>query len=59
MIYLNAFIFAGLVCALGQIILDTTKLTPGLFWIFLIYMIGLFCGQVVVHLYQLQVLVII
>lgn len=29
MIYLNAFIFAGLVCMLGQIILDKTKLTPG------------------------------
>ena len=29
MIYLNAFIFCGLVCVLGQIILDNTKLTPG------------------------------
>ena len=29
MIYLNAFIFAGIVCAIGQIILDNTKLTPG------------------------------
>ena len=29
MIYLNAFIFCGLVCALGQIILDSTNLTPG------------------------------
>jgi stage V sporulation protein AE len=29
MIYLNAFIFAGLVCVIGQIILDNTKLTPG------------------------------
>ena len=29
MIYLNAFLFAGLVCAIGQIILDKTKLTPG------------------------------
>lgn len=29
MIFLNAFVFAGLVCALGQIILDNTKLTPG------------------------------
>jgi len=29
MIYLNAFIFCGLVCLLGQIILDNTKLTPG------------------------------
>ena len=27
--YLCAFLFAGLVCALGQIILDNTKLTPG------------------------------
>lgn len=29
MIYLNAFIFAGIVCLIGQIILDNTKLTPG------------------------------
>lgn len=29
MIYLNAFLFAGLVCMLGEIILDNTKLTPG------------------------------
>jgi len=29
MIYLNAFIFCGLVCVLGQLILDNTKLTPG------------------------------
>lgn len=29
MIYLNAFIFAGVVCAIGQLILDNTKLTPG------------------------------
>lgn len=29
MIYINAFIFCGLVCALGQILLDKTKLTPG------------------------------
>lgn len=29
MIYLNAFIFSGLVCLIGQIILDNTKLTPG------------------------------
>ncbi len=29
MIYLNAFIFAGLVCMIGQLILDNTKLTPG------------------------------
>ena len=29
MIYLNAFIFCGLVCVLGQVILDNTKLTPG------------------------------
>ncbi len=27
--YLGAFLFAGSVCALGQIILDNTKLTPG------------------------------
>ncbi len=29
MIYLNAFIFAGLVCVIGQLILDNTKFTPG------------------------------
>ena len=29
MIYVNAFIFAGVVCALGQLLLDNTKLTPG------------------------------
>ena len=29
MIYLNSFIFCGLVCVLGQVILDNTKLTPG------------------------------
>lgn len=29
MIYLNAFIFAGFVSAIGQVILDNTKLTPG------------------------------
>ena len=29
MIYLYSFIFCGLVCSLGQIILDNTKLTAG------------------------------
>jgi len=29
MIYFNAFIFCGIVCLIGQIILDNTKLTPG------------------------------
>ena len=29
MTYFNAFIFCGLVCLIGQIILDNTKLTPG------------------------------
>ena len=29
MTYLNAFIFCGIVCLIGQIILDTTRLTPG------------------------------
>lgn len=29
MIYLNAFLFAGLVCLIGQIILDNTKFTAG------------------------------
>lgn len=29
MIYLNSFIFCGLICLIGQFILDNTKLTPG------------------------------
>ena len=29
MIFINAFLFAGIVCLIGQIILDNTKLTPG------------------------------
>lgn len=29
MIYLNAFIFCGTICAIGQILYDNTKLTPG------------------------------
>lgn len=29
MIYLNSFIFCGLVCLIGQLILDNSKLTPG------------------------------
>lgn len=29
MIYLNAFLFAGLVCLIGEIILDNTPLTAG------------------------------
>ena len=29
MLYINSFIFAGLVCLIGQIILDNTKLTAG------------------------------
>jgi stage V sporulation protein AE len=29
MTYLYAFLFAGIVCAIGQAILDNTKLTPG------------------------------
>jgi stage V sporulation protein AE len=29
MIYLNAFLFSGIVCLIGQLILDNTKLTPG------------------------------
>ena len=29
MIYINSFIFAGLICLIGQIILDNTKLMPG------------------------------
>jgi stage V sporulation protein AE len=29
MLYLNSFLFAGLICLLGQIILDNTNLTAG------------------------------
>lgn len=29
MIYINAFIISGLICMIGQIILDNSKLTPG------------------------------
>lgn len=29
MIYFNAFIFAAVICLIGQIILDNTKLMPG------------------------------
>ena len=29
MIYLNSFLFCGIVCMISQIILDNTKLTPG------------------------------
>lgn len=29
MIYINAFLMAGITCLIGQIILDNTKLTPG------------------------------
>lgn len=29
MIYLNSFIFCGVICLLGQLILDNSKLTPG------------------------------
>lgn len=29
MIYIYSFLFTGLVCLIGQIILDNTKLTPG------------------------------
>ena len=29
MTYLNSFIFCGIICLIGQLILDNTKLTPG------------------------------
>lgn len=29
MIYLNSFLFCGIVCMISQLILDNTKLTPG------------------------------
>ena len=29
MIYINSFLIVGLICMIGQLILDNTKLTPG------------------------------
>ena len=29
MIYINAFLFAGFICLICQVVLDNTKLTPG------------------------------
>ena len=29
MVYINSFLFCGLICLIGQVILDNTKLTPG------------------------------
>jgi len=29
MIYFNSFLICGLICMIGQLILDNTKLTPG------------------------------
>lgn len=29
MSYINSFIFCGIICLIGQLILDNTKLTPG------------------------------
>lgn len=29
MIYIYSFLFSGIICVIGQIILDNTKLTPG------------------------------
>ena len=29
MIYINSFLLLGLICVIGQLILDNTKLTPG------------------------------
>ncbi len=29
MIYFNAFLFSGIICLIGQLLLDNTKLTPG------------------------------
>lgn len=29
MIYFNSFLFAGMICLLGQLLLDNTKFTPG------------------------------
>lgn len=29
MLYINSFLFCGLVCLISQIVLDNTKLTPG------------------------------
>ena len=48
MIYFNAFLFCGLVCLIGQIILDNTKLTPGHITS-LFVVIGAFLGMIGVY----------
>ncbi len=46
--YINAFIVGGLICVIGQIILDTTKLTPAhIMVMFLI--IGVILGAIGVY----------
>jgi stage V sporulation protein AE len=46
--YLIAFIVGGLICVVGQIILDTTKLTPGHI-IVMFLMIGIVLGAIGVY----------
>lgn len=43
--YLKAFIIGGLLCAVGQILIDKTKLTPARILVFYVVM-GVFLGAV-------------
>jgi stage V sporulation protein AE len=48
MIYLKAFLFGGLLCAIGQILIDKTKLTPAR--ILVIYVLaGIVLGAVGIY----------
>lgn len=42
--YLNAFIVGGIICVMGQILIDVTKLTPGRILV-LFVVIGVFVGS--------------
>jgi len=46
--YLIAFVVGGLICVIGQIILDTTKLTPGHI-IVMFLMIGIILGAIGIY----------
>ena len=41
--YINAFIVGGIICAIGQIIIDTTKLSPGRILVIFVT-VGAICG---------------
>ncbi len=42
--YYTAFLIGGLVCALGQILLDNTKYTPAHLLVFLVVLASIFTG---------------